>query len=198
MGKTSCRGRGRCEKCSLFCKTIEPFSCRARTFARPQSVAQVLFNERNLRLDGQFDIGEGRAFPTIRGNARQNPATALLIHQAACAIDRIGDHAPDRILFPCAARQSDLSGSEAFCNQNNRLAAGNSFFKEFYQQGFADAVNCINCVARTIVGNFRHFCLGGLLAGRHDDVANFFVNCAYRLKEPTGIRHSFDINSGSG
>jgi hypothetical protein len=87
----------------------------------PQAVREMLLEQRDLGLQRERDAGERGGVAAIRRHTRQNPAGPLLIHQAACAVDRIDDH---RDLRRGAVRQHAASGlAEPFGDEQHRPLA---------------------------------------------------------------------------
>ena len=58
---------------------------------RPHRVAQVLLHQRDLGLHGERDVGQRRRRAAGWARRRSAPRPALLVHQAARAVDRIDD-----------------------------------------------------------------------------------------------------------
>src|SRR5215213_1216795 len=98
----------------LFAHAIESFRVKSLTANGPKHVGEMLLHVRNLCLDCQLNIIQARAWTTIRSHAGEYPAAAFLIHQTACAIDRIHDDAPNNIRLWCSTRQCDLAITQAF------------------------------------------------------------------------------------
>ena len=80
----------------------------------------MLLNKRDLGLDRKFNVAADGVVAAIRSNAGQYPRASFLIHQAASAVDRIDDDAPDGVGFVCSSRQNDLSVFQAFGDENDR------------------------------------------------------------------------------
>ena len=80
----------------------------------PKTIGQMLLYEWYFGLNCEFDVGKVGLLAAIGRDARQYPRTAFLIHQAACAIDRIDDDAQGCIIFRNTLRQNDLSLRQAF------------------------------------------------------------------------------------
>ena len=96
----SSRSRARCVVARDGCSSsgaISPVSRLKRTRRRalaadgPELVAQVLLDERDLGLHRELDVGQRASAPGPRRDAGENPGRALLVHQAARAVDRIDD-----------------------------------------------------------------------------------------------------------
>jgi hypothetical protein len=134
-----------------------------------------------------------RVFPSVRGYPGQYPAAALLVHKAARAINRIGQHAPPRLSLGSPPWQSDLPLGNTLRNQDDRFPAGNPLFKETYQERIADSVNRVDGIANSILGDFRQLLLGRDLASGYQDATDFFVNRSHRLQQPTRISHILDL-----
>lgn len=124
---------------------------RALAAHGPERIAEVLFDERKLGLNGKLDIGERSSCAAIRRNACENPAAAFLIHQAARAVDGIGDDAPFGFGLACAAGKNDAAAVQAFGDEDNGNAAGDLALKEFDEQRFTDAIDGEDGVALAVV-----------------------------------------------
>ena len=73
---------------------VEALRLRAFAPQRPQLIRQVLLHQRNLRLHRQHDVPQRRGRPAIGRHAGEHPRAALLVHQAARAVDRVDDDPP--------------------------------------------------------------------------------------------------------
>ena len=70
----------------------------------------MLFEEWNLGLHGKYHIGQARRDAAVRRDAGENPGAALLIHQAARAVERIHQDSPATVRFAHAAREKQRLG----------------------------------------------------------------------------------------
>jgi hypothetical protein len=91
----------------------------------------MLLHKRYFGLYGKFDIAQARFGSAIRCNARQDPGTSFLIHQAPRSIDRI-DYDPPYGVLPHwhPSRKNQLALSNAFGDENDRGPAKRSPFQK--------------------------------------------------------------------
>src|SRR5262247_3819961 len=66
---------------------------------RPELIGEMLFEQGDLRLRGEHDVGESSRGSAIRRHAGQHPGAALLIHEAARAVEGVHENAPAAIRF---------------------------------------------------------------------------------------------------
>ncbi len=83
------------QRSALAGQAIEALGLRAAGRNGPEHVAEVLLDQRNLGLHRQLDVGERGVAPgALRAEGRdagQHPGGALLVHEAARAVDRIDE-----------------------------------------------------------------------------------------------------------
>ena len=71
---------------------------------RPELVRKMLLEERDLGLHGEDDVRQARLDAAIRRDAREHPGAALLVHQAARAVERIDEQPPATITLTRTVR----------------------------------------------------------------------------------------------
>ena len=64
----------------------------------------MLLEERDLGLHGEDDVRQARLGAAIRRNAREHPGAALLVHQAARAVEWIDEQPPATVTLTRAVR----------------------------------------------------------------------------------------------
>jgi hypothetical protein len=89
-------------------------SLRTAAARRPQLVAQMLFHERDFRLDCEDDITQPSRRSAVGGDARENPGAAFLVHDPARSVDGINEHAPLAVCFARAFGQHLYATANAF------------------------------------------------------------------------------------
>src|SRR6185295_1673117 len=123
---------------------------------------------------------ETRRVAAVRCDASEDPGTALLIHQAARAVDRIDDQSPATVLLGRATRQHERLG-EALRNHTYRLIVRQPA-EAALERLLAHAVDGIDRVSGVTSGPRELF--GGLARTRvHHGVADSIVQPQYRVQE---------------
>ena len=140
-------GRPEGKRPALAGQAVVPFGMRAPAAVPPKRIAQVLFEERDLGLHGKRDVLEICFAPAVGRHTRQDPGASFLVHQAACAVYGIHDHAPHRVRLRCAARQDHLTARQPLACQNNGDDGRDLCLEHLDQRILADAVHSIDCVA---------------------------------------------------
>ena len=108
----------------------------------------MLLDERNFRLDGEFDIGQRARARTARDTG-QDPGWTFLVHHAARAVDRVDDDDPSRGLPVGAFRHHGLAALQPLGHQQHRLLAGRDRSADFCDElVFSNSVDRVNRIAR--------------------------------------------------
>src|SRR5262249_50060670 len=123
----------------------------------PDLIAQVLLDERNFSLHRNFNIGERSGMTAVGCDTGKNPPWALLVHEAASAIDRVDNNPPPRIALFRAIRQHNAPVRQTFADQNDRLSRRDFLREPFNERRLADLVDRIDHITRTIMRNARQF-----------------------------------------
>ncbi len=116
---------------------------------RPHLIRQVLFHERDLRLHPEDDIPQRRGRPAIGRHAREHPCAALLIHQAARAVDGVDDDPPvdRRLIAPLGIAAA--AARQPLGDEDEGVLAGEGF-RESRDDRFPDDVDRVDRVAGII------------------------------------------------
>ncbi len=97
------------------------------------------------RRNAEHDVGQARGRSFVRRDARQYPGAALLVHEAACAIEWVDQQSPAAILLSGAARKHERLG-EAFRDEANGLVARDGG-EPAHERRLADAVDGVDRIA---------------------------------------------------
>src|SRR5215471_10641741 len=74
---------------ALSSQAIKAFGMRSLIPNRPKRVGQMLFYQRNLGLNCEFDVFQVRIGAPVWRDPGQNPGAALLVHQSPRSVNRI-------------------------------------------------------------------------------------------------------------
>ena len=139
----------------------------------------MLFEKWDLGLNGERDIRESRRCSTVRRHTGEHPGAALLVHQAARAVDWIDEHSPAAVT---------LLGAKSFGDHTHRFVGG-QFTQAPHEGLFRHPVNRVDRV--TFVACRRCELLGRLsLARLHDGVADRVMQRKDRLEQFLSAAHS--------
>jgi len=116
-------------------------------------IRPVLLGRGQLGHGRNEDVAQIGLRPALRGERGEAPGTALVIHQAARAIDRVEDAFEAGLLHRRAARKSDGRTLQSLHHQLDRPALRPAFFKPGQHGVFADLVDAVN---RVRSGDRRH------------------------------------------
>src|SRR5215218_9618190 len=152
----------------------------------PQLIAQMLFDERNLRLHREDDVAQPGLRAAIRRETGEDPRRSLLVHQAARPVDRIDEQTPPAVALCGAARQHESTRRQSLGYQHERLLK-----RELLEPGderlFAHPVYGVDGIADAVVGDVAQR-PGALRRERiHHARADSRVQVENRRQQPTRI-----------
>src|SRR5262245_21567513 len=99
----------------------------------------MLFENWNLGLRGDDDVSHARGSALVRRNAGENPRTALLIHDFACAVDGVDEQTPTTIRVGRTVRENQRAARQAFGDETERLTL-RDFLEAFDEHLLAHAI----------------------------------------------------------
>ena len=173
-------------------QAIDPAGLHPAAAQRPELVRQMLLEERNLGLHGQDDVAQARSGAPVRRDAREDPGAALLIHQAARAVDRVDQQAPAAVLFARSPppRQHEAVAGQSFGHQTERLLA-RDIGEALHERVLAYPVDGVDRIAVAFrVGSHGGEQLRRLPGARRDHrVADALVQRPDGLEQARGVRH---------
>ena len=156
---------------------------------RPGFVAQVLLQGRDLALHRQHDVRQPRLVAAVRRDAAQHPGAALLVHQAARAVDRVDQDPPARSRGIAAARQRQRSAGDALGDEHDAPEAFRIGLEPADQHVFADAIDGVDGVALPVARDCCRRVDGGLGAGLEHPGADRSVHVAQELADRFELAH---------
>ena len=158
------------------------------TAERPHLVAQVLLEERDLGLHGEHDVAQRSLRFTMRRDPCENPSAALLVHEAARAVDRIDDHAPAAILLAGAGGEEEAPRRQPFRNQPERFVV-RDISQALDERRLAHTIDGVDGVDAVVGRNGSQRLDLLTCTGVQDGGANAVVDREDGLEEPTDVSH---------
>ena len=161
----------------------------------------MLLDEGYLGLECEHDLGQDRFSPVGSGlggldqvgpgcvwlmlnDAGEDPRGALLVHQAARAVDGVHDDRPAGVGGGGAMRQHDTAAGQSLGDQHqSAMLARDGAIDRFNQHVFGHFVDRVNRVALVVGMHVRQGLHDRAFRRRHHRVANVAMQCLERREQ---------------
>jgi hypothetical protein len=110
----------------------------------------MLLEQRNLGLHRKHDVAQPGSSPMVRGDARENPRGTLLVHETACAVDRVHEQSPPTLRVGRPFRKREAIGWQTLRNEHQRFLARDRR-ETIHERGLTHAVYGVDGVTLLVV-----------------------------------------------